>query len=79
MRNPIMMYLLRIIHRIRKVFFAKQFQSFDLSSGIGTDGAGKGCEVIGAKYISVGRDCYFGRGTVITALRNHFDQVLNPS
>ena len=67
----------RGIGRIRKEIFVKQFLRFDISSGLGSDGVGNGCSISGAERISVGKDCFFGEGTELTALGNHFSQKLN--
>lgn len=69
--------LLKAVKRIRKLLFMKQFLSLDISSGIGENGCGKGCYLAGTKHISIGSDCYFGKGTELSALENHFDQNLH--
>ena len=70
--------LIKAIKRIRKQFFMKRFRNFDISSGVGKDGCGKGCLLAGTQHISIGKDCYFGQGTELSALKNHFDQKLQP-
>lgn len=70
--------LLKAVKRIRKLLFMKQFLSLDISSGIGENGCGKGCRLAGTEYISIGSNCYFGQGTELSALGNHFVQKLNP-
>ena len=68
----------KTIKRIRKQLFVKRFLSFDISSGIGENGCGKGCCLAGTEHISIGKECYFGQGTELSALENHFDQKLHP-
>ena len=64
--------------RIKKMRFIQRFEHFELSSGFGTDGAGKSCTVVGAKHISVGGDSAFGPGCEVIALDSHFGQKLSP-
>lgn len=68
----------RIVGRLRKIQFAKRFKQFSVYSGIGSNGVGKGCKLIGTQYISIGEECYFGEGTELIAIDHHFDQILNP-
>ena len=68
--------LCKVICRFKKNYFRKRFGSFPIDSGIGRDGSGKGCIVSGADRIYIGADCYFGEGTELVALANHFDQQL---
>lgn len=67
----------RGLGRLRKLRFIKRFHKFELSSGIGSNGVGKGCKLSGTDHISVGEDCFFGEGTELTALYTHFEQQLN--
>ena len=69
----------KVLGRIRKLRFVKKFRSFDLSSGIGSNGVGKGCKLSGTEKMVIGKDCFFGEGTELTALGHHFDQQLNAS
>lgn len=66
----------RGIRRLRKRRFMKRFRHFELSSGLGSDGAGKGCLLSGTERISIGKDCFFGAGTELAAPVNHFGQEL---
>lgn len=66
----------RIINRIKKQFFVKKFRSFSTHSGMGSNGVGKGCLLSGADHMSIGDDCYFGEGSQLIALENHFSQEL---
>ena len=68
--------LSKVLKRIRKQLFVKRFLSFDISSEIGKDGCGKGCFLEQTNHISIGKDCYFGQGTELSTLENHFDQKL---
>ena len=68
----------KVYARLKKNRFARQFRSFDIHSGVGTDGAGKNCSVIGARHISVGTESTFGIGCELIALESHFGQRLNP-
>ena len=71
--------MIRVFRRLRRPAFAKQFKTFDLSSGLGTNGMGKGCKLSGTDAISIGKECYFGEGTELVALKSHFSQQLSPS
>ena len=66
----------RIISRIKKQFFVKKFRSFSIHSGIGSNGVGKGCLLSGTDHMSIGDDCYFGKGSQLIALESHFSQEL---
>lgn len=70
--------LIKALMRIRKLHFMRRFLSFDISSGIGQDGLGKGCFLTGTEHISIGRDCYLGQGTELATLEYHFSQKLYP-
>lgn len=70
--------LIKAVKRIRKQLFMKHFLSFNISSGVGKDGYGKGCLLEGTEHISIGKDCYFGQRTELSALENHFNQKLTP-
>ena len=69
----------RIIIRIRKQYFGRQFRSFDISSSIGSNGLGKGCKLSGLSNICVGKDCYFGENTELTAIEYHANKKMSPS
>lgn len=69
----------RIIFRIRKQCFIRQYKSFDVSSSIGSNGLGKGCKLSGLSNICIGKDCYFGEKTELTAINIHATQILSPS
>ena len=66
----------KVVSRIRKRSFVKRFSGFGMSSGIGSNGLGKGCRLSGTEHISIGEDCFFGDGTELVALENHFEQQL---
>lgn len=68
----------KIVGRRRKLQFLKMFYSFDITSGIGSNGVGRGCIINGPEYISIGKECFFGENTVLSALGNHFEQKLYP-
>ena len=72
-----LLFFQKVFRRIKKWFFARRFEHFDFSSGFGTDGAGKSCTIVGAKHISVGKDCTFGAGSELLALDAHFNQKFN--
>ena len=65
-----------IIH-LKKRNFVKDFKAFDKSSGIGKNGYGDGCTVVGKGNITVGKNCWFGNGCEIIAYDSHFTQPLD--
>ena len=73
--------MIRIIYKFVKLIlkrkFVKRFQSFDMSSGVGTNGRGRDCLLSGTDRISIGKDSFFGKGTELIVLKNHFNQKLN--
>lgn len=71
-------FMKRVYVRLRKPFFAKRFQSFHTSSGIGENGCGKKCKIIGAQYITVGKNTSIGEGSSLLAVDRHFQQELTP-
>ena len=48
-------YIKKFFRRLKKQLFVRQFKYYDLSSGIGKDGAGKGCIIKGKEYIEIGK------------------------
>ena len=69
----------RIIGRIRKKAYIREFRHCDISSSFGTNGIGKECTIIGKKNMIIGEECFFGAGTELVTLDSHFTQKLNPS
>lgn len=72
-----MSIVINLYYYYKKRTWIKKFCFFDMSSAIGEDGIGKGCKLSGFGRVTVGKDCYFGKGTEITALENHFEQKLD--
>ena len=69
----------RVIGRIKKAAFIREFRYCDFSSGFGTNGVGKDCTVIGKKNMTIGGECSFGAGTELITLDSHFSQRLIPN
>ena len=67
----------KVIANIQKRNFVKGFKAFHMSSGIGKNGYGDGCTVIGKDNITVGKNCYFGDGCEIITYGSHFTQPLD--
>lgn len=65
------------VNRIKKIRFLRGFNCCDISSGFGSDGAGKHCSVIGKERISVGVNSFFGEGCELVVLKAHFAQELD--
>ena len=70
--------VLRTYRHIKKRLFIKQFSSFGKSSAVGSNGTGKGCKLLGMERMIIGEDCFFGEGTELATLHNHFMQELDP-
>lgn len=69
----------RVIGRIRKIAYIREFRNCDITSGFGTNGCGKGCTITGKKNMTIGAECAFGPGTELETLDSHFSQILNPN
>ena len=69
--------VLRFYRHLNKRFWIKQFSFFDISSAIGRNGVGKGCKLSGMEHMIIGKNCFFGEGTELVALGNHFKQKLD--
>lgn len=64
----------RIVRRIKRIKEINGFKDFDNSSCFDEN-----CKFSGKERITVGKDCYFGPGSEIIALNNHFSQQLDSS
>ena len=58
--NPLKLFL-RVLYRIRKESFIRDFQRCDISVGFVLKGQGQ-CKVAGKEYIRIGKDSNFGEG-----------------
>lgn len=70
-------YFIRIIDRIRKNLFIKNFEKFDKSSFIGKNGYGDTCKIVGEDRISIGKNTNIGYDSEFFVYESHFSKKLN--
>lgn len=67
----------RVIAKIKRNKFVKDFKCCDKSSAFGEDGFGKNCLLIGKKNMDIGSNCWIGNGSEFITYNSHFEQKLN--
>ena len=72
-----MLLPVRVIRRLRRDRFFKQFPNIDRGSFLGKNGIGEGCVLECGDNIVIGRDTFIGEGSELLAYRSHFDRPLD--
>ena len=67
----------RLVRRLKRKRFYKEYPNISRGSIVGTDGAGSGCTLEGGDRIAIGTNSMIGAGSELLAYANHFSRQLD--